>query len=91
MDQADLELNPPRDRYNYMFINFYLIKIICLCKIAYKIYIARITKNYVDNHKNIVDLDKVIFCFLFQIKFSIFHIDTSWNWCLDAMEHVYNS
>lgn len=29
MDQADLELNPPRDRYNYyLFVILFLIKIV---------------------------------------------------------------
>lgn len=54
MDQADLELNPPRDRYNYyLFVILFLIKIVYE-KLTYNIYYIQFYINRIKKRQGIV-------------------------------------
>jgi len=54
MDQADLELNPPRDRYNYyLFVILFLIKIVYE-KLTYNVYYIQFYINRIKKRWGIV-------------------------------------
>lgn len=54
MDQADLELNPPKDRYNYyLFVILFLIKIVYE-KLTYNVYYIQFYINRIKKRWGIV-------------------------------------